>query len=274
MEEVAYERRLKSTPGGRRGLCQGPGAGPSPAWWRSRKEARAAGAEGGAEAGGVAGQVVASRRTCTFPSRGVGALEGWLCVGTAGTRPDLGFTVIFLRFVAPWQLCRVGGAHPALLPPLRGAGQRSEVEGPPPFVPQLFGTHSDSSKEMIWGSSGTVPKPSLLPAQHPELPAGEGATARGGRGGHCPARLHPTRDGPRCTRILSRALPGSVATSTGCRLQEAALGRPEPPRPGSPSCRCSVLVHLSALSQGSLFQRVARPLPAQDRLCFPLPGQG
>lgn len=224
--------------------------------------------------GGWPGRSWASGRTCTFPSRGVGALEGWPCVGTAGTRPDLGFTVIFLCFAAPWQLCRAGGAHPALLPPLRGAGRRSEVEGPPPFVPQLFGTHSDSSKEMIWGSSGTVPKPSLLPAQHPELPAGEGATARGGRGGHCPARLHPTHDGLRCTRILSRALPGSVAKSTGCRLQEAALGRPEPPRPGSPSCRCSVLVHLSALSQGSPFQRVARPLPAQDRLCFPLPGQG
>lgn len=189
----------------------------------------------------------------------------WAQRGQDRTRCSQSFFFLLgpLGLAALWQLCREGGAPPPPLPPLRGVGWRSEVEGPPPFVPQLFGTHSDSSKEMTRGSVGAAAKPSLLPpSSAPRAVSKRGDNTRRGRAGHCPAQRHPHSQTAHaaharwvCARILSRALPGSVATGTGCLLQEAASGWPEPTRPGSHSCWCSVLVYLLAFPQGSPFQR-------------------
>ena len=65
--------------------------------------------------------------------------------GRGGERHTLGFPPPFSTTFGKHWLRREFGRHPC-------------------FVPQLFGKHSDGSKETTWGSSGPVAGPSLLPA--------------------------------------------------------------------------------------------------------------
>lgn len=123
---------------------------------------------------------------------------------------------------------------------------------PPPFVPRLFDKHSDSSKEMTWGSSGPEARLFLLPAQSPEPPdgslsnphqnatvvpvsgAGKGKAAQGGCGGHASVHLCTYPHSLLCTRAPGLGSNSVSADSgMGCLLQEATLGWPEPTGPGS-----------------------------------------
>lgn len=96
-------------------------------------------------------------------------------MGRGGTGPDPVFMIIFAIFAGLLPVCCTaaalwggGGAHPgfptpAFLPPLGAIGW-GEFGRCPCFAPQLFGKHSDGSKETTQGSSGPVARPSLLPA--------------------------------------------------------------------------------------------------------------